>query len=96
MVFQSLRLSHASLRESGIGQMINLISSDAVKLETITEAHFVWVGPIQVCIFSSIVWYHFGPSCIIGLLSAFLLAIFQGTKKSSSLNPRMLFQTTRA
>ena len=46
---KALRLSQASLRESSVGQMVNMLSNDVEKFDrALMFLHWLWIGPLQV------------------------------------------------
>jgi ABC-type multidrug transport system fused ATPase/permease subunit len=74
---QALRLSQESARKVGAGGVINLISNDGAKLENSYEILTVFIGPLQLCSLTWIVWTHFGMSSICGLVAILLLGMGQ-------------------
>ncbi|KAL7641520.1 UNVERIFIED_CONTAM: hypothetical protein RMT77_007391 [Armadillidium vulgare] len=71
---KALRLSTKAAKDTTVGQMVNLLSNDINRFEaSIPFAHFIWIGPLQTIISTSILWYEIGPSCLAGI---FLLILY--------------------
>lgn len=75
---KSLRLSQASLGETTVGQIVNLLSSDVSRFDLASEfPFFLIVGPMEVILSIVILWPMLHVSTIIGLLVLFLYVPFQ-------------------
>ncbi|XP_015783351.1 multidrug resistance-associated protein 4 isoform X3 [Tetranychus urticae] len=79
LIYQkSLRLSQASLGETTVGQIVNLLSSDVSRFDLASEFPFFLIqGPLEVIICIIILWPMLNISTIIGLLVLFLYIPFQ-------------------
>eukprot|EP00096_Caligus_rogercresseyi_P012306 TRINITY_DN5109_c0_g1_i1.p1 TRINITY_DN5109_c0_g1~~TRINITY_DN5109_c0_g1_i1.p1 ORF type:complete len:407 (+),score=54.05 TRINITY_DN5109_c0_g1_i1:144-1364(+) len=70
---KSLKLSKASIGQSSVGQLVNLLSNDVNRFDLcVLFIHYIWVAPIQFIIVSIISWYIVGFSTLFG--GAVLLA----------------------
>ena len=84
---QSLRLSPAARRSATVGEIVNLMSVDAQKLQDApVYMHMVWSTPLTVALAMFFLWQQLGPSVIAGLVLMILLvplngAIAQKTRK---------------
>lgn len=75
---KALRLSLASLADTNSGQIIQLLNTDAAKLEqAFLFAHYVWLCPFLILFYSSMLWYSFGYCCFIGFGFMMCFVIFQ-------------------
>ena len=64
---KSLRLSANSRTQNSSGEIINLISVDAFKIqEALTFVTFLWVSPFQISLTVYFVWQILGPAVLIG------------------------------
>ncbi|ELT96689.1 hypothetical protein CAPTEDRAFT_132588, partial [Capitella teleta] len=60
---KALRASNSVLSDTTSGHVIDLVASDAEKLDwMIWELHSVWVGPMHAIIIFTIIYYQIGPS----------------------------------
>lgn len=65
---KGLKLSHASLGKSHIGQMVNLLSNDISKLEHCTfRAGHVISTPLQIIITMIMLWRYLGIAALAGI-----------------------------
>ncbi|XP_025192678.1 probable multidrug resistance-associated protein lethal(2)03659, partial [Melanaphis sacchari] len=72
---KALKLSRASLCETTIGQVINLISNDVNRFDiAFLFVQYLWVGPLQTILVTYFLWQEIGVSSIIGV-TAFLAVI---------------------
>ncbi len=63
-----LKLSQESLGKTTIGQMVNIMSNDVNRFDnTVIFLHYLWVGPLQAIITTTILFFVLGPSCLVGL-----------------------------
>lgn len=68
-----LRLSRASLGNTTVGQLVNLLSNDVSKFDQgFILAHFVWIGPIQVAVGTCLLYQEIGIGALFGV--AFLVS----------------------
>ncbi|XP_066258760.1 probable multidrug resistance-associated protein lethal(2)03659 isoform X2 [Euwallacea similis] len=69
---KALKLSRSSLAETNIGQMVNLISNDVTRFENaVKHIHSLWIGPIEMMIIVTLLYFYVGPSGMTGV--AFLI-----------------------
>ena len=72
-------MSQASLQQTAIGQMVNLLSNDVNRFDlSAIFLHYLWVGPVQMAICTAILWYYYGPCCLVGIILLILFVPFQG------------------
>ncbi|CAO4385214.1 unnamed protein product [Caenorhabditis nigoni] len=75
---KALRLSLGSLADTNSGQIIQLLNTDAAKLEqAFLFAHYVWLCPLLMFFYGFILWYYFGISCLLGFIVMMLIVTFQ-------------------
>ncbi|ULT81994.1 hypothetical protein L3Y34_011748 [Caenorhabditis briggsae] len=75
---KALRLSLGSLADTNSGQIIQLLNTDAAKLEqAFLFAHYVWLCPLLMFFYGFILWYYFGNSCLLGFIVMMLIVTFQ-------------------
>ncbi|KAI4484424.1 hypothetical protein M0802_013061 [Mischocyttarus mexicanus] len=65
-----LKLSNSVFGDgTSAGQMVNLMSNDANRLDYITHSiHYLWIGPIQTIIIACLLYWQFGPAPVAGLV----------------------------
>lgn len=65
---KSLRLSCTSRRDSSIGEMTNLMATNANNFVNLTlNMHFIWSSPFQIIIGIFILWHYLGVASLAGL-----------------------------
>ena len=73
IILKALKLSNTALGQTTIGQMVNLLSNDVNRFDTsVLFYHYLWAGPLQLIITTSILCYKIGPSALVG--AALLIA----------------------
>ena len=73
-----LKLSQESLGKTTIGQMVNIMSNDVNRFDnTVIFLHYLWVGPLQAIITTTILYFVLGPSCLVGLAFIILFVPLQ-------------------
>ncbi|XP_036143719.1 multidrug resistance-associated protein 4 isoform X2 [Monomorium pharaonis] len=73
-----LRLNRASMNQTGIGQVINLLSNDVTRFDQLTIfLNIIWIMPLQIAIAGYIMWQKIGFSTLvaIGLLLITVLIV---------------------
>ncbi|XP_025190824.1 multidrug resistance-associated protein 4-like, partial [Melanaphis sacchari] len=76
---KALKLSRASLCETTIGQVVNLISNDVNRFDTAFRfIQFLWIGPLQTILVTYFLWQEIGVSSIIGVTAFLALVPLQG------------------
>lgn len=79
MYQKSLKLSRASIGQTAVGQIINIMSNDVNRLDEFSIfASYLIVAPIQAAIIIYYVWYYIGTSCLVGIVLILLLPVYQG------------------
>nr|XP_050853341.1 probable multidrug resistance-associated protein lethal(2)03659 isoform X3 [Vespula vulgaris] len=75
-----LRLSNSVFEDgTSAGQMINLMSNDASRLDYITQSiHYMWIGPIQTLIIACILYWQLGAAPVAGLVLFLFFIPLQG------------------
>ncbi|XP_060888303.1 ATP-binding cassette sub-family C member 4-like [Labrus mixtus] len=75
---KALGLSSESMGRTTTGQIVNLLSNDANRLDEITlNLHYLWVGPLQAVVIVVFLWYEIGPSCLPGVAIIVLMLPLQ-------------------
>lgn len=74
-----MRLSQTSQSEITVGQVINLLSNDANRLDTSMEKlHYLWVGPMQTVVTAVLLLCTVGFSSLAGVAVVVLFLPVQG------------------
>ncbi|XP_011705629.1 PREDICTED: multidrug resistance-associated protein 4-like [Wasmannia auropunctata] len=76
-----LRLNTASMNQIGTGQIMNILSNDVARFDTLTMfLNYIWVMPIQMAIIGFIMWQQIGVLVLVGIgLLLFVAIIVHGT-----------------
>ncbi|XP_020937149.1 multidrug resistance-associated protein 4-like [Sus scrofa] len=75
---KALCLSNSATRETGTGQIVNLLSNDVNRFDQVTMfLHFLWVGPLQAVVVTTLLWMEVGISCFAGMVVLILLLLLQ-------------------
>eukprot|EP00794_Sanderia_malayensis_P020176 gene20176-22151_t len=70
-----LTLSNAALAKTTTGYIVNLVSSDAQKMDFAAYfLHYLWVGPIEIIVVSYLLYRQIGWPCFVGIGLLLLLA----------------------
>lgn len=78
-LFQSLRLTKTALRETSVGQAVNLLSNDVAHLDrTLVFLPYLFIGPLQTALIVNFMWKKIGISAVIGAACVLLLIPLQG------------------
>ncbi|VDP98694.1 unnamed protein product [Trichobilharzia regenti] len=89
----SLKLSNFARQTSTTGEIVNLISVDAQKLEdTMVNIHMIWSSPFLILCSLILLWYQLQYAVLAGLLTAIVLIplnVFVGVKVKK-LNTEMM------
>ncbi|KAL5236138.1 hypothetical protein ACI65C_003548 [Semiaphis heraclei] len=76
---KSLRLSKTSLGETTIGQVVNLLSNDVNRFDTVVIfLNYIWIGPLQTILITYFLWQEIGVSSIIGVAILLIAIPIQG------------------
>ncbi|PNF15053.1 Multidrug resistance-associated protein 9 [Cryptotermes secundus] len=71
-----LRLSKSAQGKTAAGQIVNLLSNDVNRFDSVTMwLHFVWIMPIQTVVVTYFIWEAVGWSALIGVLAIFLQTV---------------------
>lgn len=68
LIYQkALRISKSSVKEGQTGQIINLLSTDLVKLDNgLTFLYDIWKGPLEAFAFFIIIYSEIGSAALVG------------------------------
>ncbi|XP_014275661.1 probable multidrug resistance-associated protein lethal(2)03659 [Halyomorpha halys] len=76
---KSLKLSKTALGQTTAGQVVNLLSNDVNRFDVaFIFLHILWIGPLQTCIVTYLMWAKVGLAALLGVISLLLLIPFQG------------------
>ncbi|XP_022093416.1 multidrug resistance-associated protein 4-like isoform X2 [Acanthaster planci] len=76
---KALKLSNLALRETTIGQLVNILSNDVNRFDlAFVLLHYLWIAPIQLIVVCILCWREIGVSCLAGLSIMILMAPLQG------------------
>ena len=63
---KALKLSNSALGQTTVGQMVNLLSNDVNRFDqTVMFNHYLWCGPLQLIIMTSVLFQRIGPSALV-------------------------------
>ncbi|KAL6424747.1 hypothetical protein ACFW04_010010 [Cataglyphis niger] len=87
-----LRLNQTSLSQTGAGQIVNLLSNDVNRFDSISVyLNFIWIMPFQVTIVGYIMWQKIGVSIFVGIGLLLIICLpIQGTFSLLSRNIRAM------
>ncbi|XP_071056450.1 probable multidrug resistance-associated protein lethal(2)03659 [Onthophagus taurus] len=72
------KLSTKSLQEISSGGLVNLLSNDVQRFDSVATAlHSIWIAPFQIGIVTYFLWDKIGVVCLAGILSMVSLTLFQ-------------------
>ncbi len=78
-IYQALKLSSTSRKNTTVGAIVNLMSVDAQKIhDSFYQIHEVWASPLQIAIAMALLWNVLGPSSLAGLALLLILAPING------------------
>lgn len=76
---KALKLSETALRETTVGQVVNLLSNDVNRFDiAIIFLHYLWLGPLETIIVTYFMYQQIGISAIIGVISLLMFVPLQG------------------
>ncbi|XP_066143813.1 probable multidrug resistance-associated protein lethal(2)03659 isoform X2 [Euwallacea fornicatus] len=93
---KALKLTKSALREITVGQMVNLLSNDIVRLDSATvQFHCLWYCPIQAMVVMTVCYVYLGPTAMAGVVLLVLFIPFQMwmAKKTSIFRSRTAVRT---
>nr|CAB3219627.1 multidrug resistance-associated protein 1-like [Phallusia mammillata] len=68
MYKKTLRLSQSSISSTTTGQIVNLGATDVIRFDQLPLfLHFLWLGPIQMCLAVAFLWGFIGVSSLVPL-----------------------------
>lgn len=69
-----MRLSNAARKTTTVGEITNLMSVDAEKMQNAPQFfHFLWITPITIALTMIFLWQKLGPACLVGLAYLFVI-----------------------
>ncbi|XP_029676365.1 multidrug resistance-associated protein 4-like [Formica exsecta] len=85
-----LRLNQTSLSQTGAGQIVNLLSNDVNRFDSLSLClNFIWIMPFQVIIVGYLMWHKIGVSIFVGIGLLLIISLpIQGTFSLLSRNIR--------
>ncbi|KAI4565329.1 hypothetical protein MJT46_009672 [Ovis ammon polii x Ovis aries] len=79
---KTLRLSNSAIGKTTTGQIVNLLSNDVNRFDSVTtRLHILWIGPLNAITVIILLWMEIGISSLAGmalLIIFMLLQIFSG------------------
>lgn len=66
-ISQTLRLSQKSLAETAPGKLVNLLSNDVQRFETLFCLHSLWIAPLSTIAATYLLWIEIQWAGIIGI-----------------------------
>ncbi|KAL7730042.1 hypothetical protein ACLKA6_009329 [Drosophila palustris] len=93
---KALRLSRTSLGDTTVGQVVNLLSNDVGRFDTVLiNIHYLWVAPVQLIVVTYFMFEQIGVSSLFGVAVMLLFLPFQAYlgKKTSVLRLRTALRT---
>lgn len=74
MYIQALTMSNAARKTTTVGEIVNLMSVDALKLQDATAYLWMtWSSPMQICIAVAMLWSLLGASVLSGIAVMIIL-----------------------
>ncbi|KAH8359400.1 hypothetical protein KR093_006524 [Drosophila rubida] len=92
MVYRkSLRLSHLALSDTSIGQVVNLLSNDVGRFDSVLATiHYIWLGPLQLIVITYLMYEKIGVSCLFGIVLMLIFTPLQAGLAKKTLALRLL------
>ena len=78
---KALKLSNTALGQTTVGQMVNLLSNDVARFDQAFRfPHYLWAGPLQLTIITTLLYRKIGPSALVGAALLILAVPLQSTE----------------
>ncbi|KAH8278915.1 hypothetical protein KR018_011001 [Drosophila ironensis] len=93
---KSLRLSRTALGDTTVGQVVNLLSNDVGRFDTVLiNVHYLWIAPLELILVTYLMYLEIGVSSVIGVAVMLLFLPFQSYlgKRTSVLRLRTALRT---
>ncbi|XP_051862486.1 probable multidrug resistance-associated protein lethal(2)03659 isoform X2 [Drosophila albomicans] len=93
---KALRLSRTSLGDTTVGQVVNLLSNDVGRFDTVLiNVHYLWVAPLELIVVTYFMYDQIGVSALFGVAVMLLFLPLQAYlgKKTSVLRLRTALRT---
>ncbi|XP_017862896.1 PREDICTED: probable multidrug resistance-associated protein lethal(2)03659 isoform X2 [Drosophila arizonae] len=93
---KALRLSRTALGDTTIGQVVNLLSNDVGRFDTVLiNVHYLWVAPLELIVVTYLMFEQIGISAFFGVAVMLLILPLQAFlgKKTSVLRLRTALRT---
>lgn len=86
-LFQALRLSNTALRETTVGQAVNLLSNDVNRFDhSVIFFVYLWFGPLETLVISYLMWREIDFAAFIGVAAIMLVIPLQGVYSEEMLS----------
>ncbi|VVC32370.1 Hypothetical protein CINCED_3A012061 [Cinara cedri] len=73
-----LRLSKCSLEENSIGQVMNLLSNDVIRIDSAFRLfHIIWIAPVGTIFATYLLWLEIGVSSLFGVFGVLIIIPLQ-------------------
>ncbi|XP_074115828.1 ATP-binding cassette sub-family C member 4-like [Cotesia typhae] len=73
---KSLKLSRLALNDTPVGQVVNLLSNDVSRFDSLpVYVNYLWITPIQIIVIGYIIWRSIGIYTLVGYGMLFLITI---------------------
>jgi len=70
--FQAMRLSRTALRDTTVGQVVNLLSNDVSRFDAFSMfLNYMWISPLSAIVYSYLLYNLLGPAGLIGVAAIF-------------------------
>ncbi|XP_034487738.1 probable multidrug resistance-associated protein lethal(2)03659 [Drosophila innubila] len=88
---KALRLSLTALSDTSIGQVVNLMSNDVGRFDSVLDnIHYLWLGPLELVVITYIMYETIGVSCLFGILLMLIFTPLQAGLAKKTLALRLL------
>ncbi|KAH8318690.1 hypothetical protein KR074_001766, partial [Drosophila pseudoananassae] len=93
---KALRLSRTALGDTTVGQVVNLLSNDVGRFDTVLiNVHYLWLAPLELILVTYLMYLEIGVSSLFGIAVMLLFLPFQSYlgKRTSVLRLRTALRT---